>query len=1164
MKHYQLFKLRAVLLLFALLCSMPNVWADKQYINGVSGPMWEIDEETSTLIISGEGEMPDFSSYDATPWSEGYYYEGISIEAGITTIGNYSFSAPLNHVTSISLPDGLTSIGDYAFKYCEFTTVTIPSTVTNIGTEAFCGTSLESICISSNWTTIGKGAFASSQINSITFGDGVQTIGEEMFMHCLELQSVSIPNTVTTIGSKAFYECSSLESVTLPDNISEIGASVFCLCISLKSIEIPNSVTTIGNGAFQYCGLTSLNIPAHVTSIGQYAFGYTKMTSLTIPDNVTSVDNYAFKGCRLLETLSVPNIRFEPETFEGCEKLSSLEIRGSGDMPNYTSTNTTKSPWTTVGESLETVVISTGITSIGDHAFAALRGLETVSLPNTITSIGKSAFYWTHISSITLPNSLLTIGDYAFSNCPLLSSITIPDNVTSIGKYAFNHCSLLETVTLPNSLLSIGDNAFSDCPLLSSITIPASVTSIGGYAFEDCPKLESISVANENTKYDSRNNCNAIIEKSSDVLLVGCQNTVIPNTVKSIGDGAFSGCSNLVSITIPGSVTNIGGGAFFYCTNLSSCTIPASVTKIGNIHNAFGGCRKMSDVFCLAVPDDLTWIENDWEFKTDKATIFHVTDKDEWIAKFPDANVTFVGDLANIEKLSATVTESTATMKVSEGEASSLSGELAIPATYNDGTGSYPVTAIGDAAFSNCTNLTSVSIPSGVTSIGESAFSGCTGISSVSIPSGVTSIGQSAFAGCTSLTSATLPSGLTSISQSAFTGCSSLASVSIPNTITSIGKEAFKGTGLTTVEIPYNVEAVGESSFEGCSGLVSVELPTNLAIIAKNTFLDCTNMTTVNIPVATTEIKDGAFKNCQKLVAVSLPSGLVELGMGAFEASGLKSISLPPGVTAIAANTFKSCQSLVSATLYSPTVATVSDDSFSDNHQDLKIKVPNDLLDAYRGGISNVKRNNRSASWSSYSSKIYPITLDLNADPEKSTDKWCTYYNDLANMTVPSGTTIYKAQLDQVNNKVVLTEVEGSVVAKGNAVMLKSSDANIALSSATTSDLGTYSDNDLKGGDVTSGYIAYTLAGINGIMGFYRFTGNSLDPNKAHLEVANSNPNSAPQLIPFDNGTTEIMLNTVKTAEDKGEWYSLDGRQIQGKPTQKGVYVKKGKKYVVK
>ena len=323
-------------------------------------------------------------------------------------------------------------------------------------------------------------------------------------------------------------------------------------------------------------------------------------------------------------------------------------------------------------------------------------------------------------------------------------------------------------------------------------------------------------------------------------------------------------------------------------------------------------------------------------------------------------------------------------------------------------------------------------------------------------------------------------------------------------------------------------------------------------------------MTTVNIPVATTEIKDGAFKNCQKLVAVSLPSGLVELGMGAFEASGLESITLPPGVTAIAASAFKSCQSLVSATLYSPTVATVSDDSFSDNHQDLKIKVPSDLLNAYRGGVSNAMRKNRSAGWSNYSSKIYPITLDLNADPQKATDKWCTYYNDLANMTVPSGTTIYKAQLDQVNNKVMLTEVEGSVVAKGNAVMLKSSSANIELSSATTSDLGTYSDNDLKGGDVTSGYIAYTLAGINGIMGFYRFTGNSLDPNKAHLEVANSNPNNAPQLIPFDNETTGIMLNTVKADEEKSEWYSLDGRQIQGRPTQKGIYVKKGRKVVIK
>lgn len=599
--------------------------------------------------------------------------------------------------------------------------------------------------------------------------------------------------------------------------------------------------------------------------------------------------------------------------------------------------------------------------------------------------------------------------------------------------------------------------------------------------------------------------------------------------VTALGDKAFADCTGLTSVTIPSSVKAIGDKAFAGCTGLTTANIPASVTSIGS--GILAGCSNISTV---------------------------TVDAGNTTYESPE------GSNAIVDKVSHTL--------IAACNATNMSN---IPSS---------VTGIGASAFAG-TSLSSFNIPSNITSLGNNAFEGCTELSSFNIPSSVTSIGTSILAGCTNIAilavdanntnydsrdncnaiiekatntllagckSTVVPNTVTAIAQSAFAGCTGLTSAALPAALTSIGKEAFKGTGLTTVEIPYNVEAVGESSFEGCSGLVSVELPTNLAIIAKNTFLNCTNMTTVNIPVATTEIKDGAFKNCQKLLAVSLPSGLVELGMGAFEASGLESISLPPGVTAIAANTFKSCQSLVSATLYSPTVATVSDDSFSDNHQDLKIKVPSDLLDAYRGGTGN------------YSSKIYPITLDLNADPQKSTDKWCTYYNDLANVTVPSGTTIYKAQLDQVNNKVMLTEVEGSVVAKGNAVMLKSSDANIALSSATTSDLGTYSDNDLKGGDVTSGYIAYTLAGINGIMGFYRFTGNSLDPNKAHLEVPNSNPNNAPQLIPFDNETTGIMFNTVKANEEKSEWYSLDGRQIQGKPAQKGVYVKKGKKYVVK
>lgn len=168
-------------------------------------------------------------------------------------------------------------------------------------------------------------------------------------------------------------------------------------------------------------------------------------------------------------------------------------------------------------------------------------------------------------------------------------------SVTSIGSSAFRGCSGLTSVTIPKSVTSIGISAFESCSSLNSITIPESVTSIGWSAFSGCSGLTSISVNANNTIYDSRNNCNAIIKKSNNVLVVGCKTTVIPSSVEAIGWSAFSGCKGLTSITIPESVTSIGDGAFCDCFSLTSITIPSSVTTIGDW--AFDGCNNLSIVF---------------------------------------------------------------------------------------------------------------------------------------------------------------------------------------------------------------------------------------------------------------------------------------------------------------------------------------------------------------------------------------------------------------------------------------------------------------------------------------------------------------------------------------------------------------------------------------
>ena len=340
------------------------------------------------------------------------------------------------------------------------------------------------------------------------------------------------------------------------------------------------------------------------------------------------------------------------------------------------------------------------VASIGNYAFEDCTGLTSITIPDSVTSIGNDAFLdCTGLTSITIPNSVTRIGNNAFNYCTGLTSITIPNSVTSIEDSAFKYCRGLTSITIPNSVTSIGYAAFEHCTGLTSITIPNSVTSISDWAFDGCTGLTSINVANENNYYSSNNG--VLFNKKKTELIrypEGKSQTsyTIPDSVTSIGYGAFYGCTGLTSITIPDSVTSIGSNAFEYCTGLTSINV-ASGNNCYSDNNGVLFNKKKTEL--IRYPEG----------------------KSQTSYTIPDS-VTGIGDGAFWDCTGLT--------------------SITIPNS---------VTSIGNWAFFECTGLTSITIPNSVTSIGDGAFNSCTGLTSITIPDSVTSIGDWAFNGCTGL-----------------------------------------------------------------------------------------------------------------------------------------------------------------------------------------------------------------------------------------------------------------------------------------------------------------------------------------------------------------------------------------------------------------------------
>lgn len=425
--------------------------------------------------------------------------------------------------------------------------------------------------------------------------------------------------------------------------VTGIGANAFFQCFNLTSVEIPNTVTAIYTAAFSGCwNITTISLPNSLTEISNNAFkGCSALTSVTIPDNVKYIYSNVFSGCRSLVSIQLP---------------SQLE-------------------------------------TIADYAFQGCHDLGSITIPNSVKQIYKNAFQGCVFQKDSLiNNSSLT---YSANWGATLCDEQTDDGLLITGDTIVGCRTWATSVTIPDNVKTIPDYLLNGYPNLTSVFIGKGVTSLGEKAFHGCSKLSSIQVDAENTTYDSRDNCNAIIEKATNTLIVGCRESTIPNGVVSIGNSAFSGCYHLASITLPNTVESIGDCAFEGCDNLSTVAIGRGLKSVGR--DAFLYCSTLSKVI---VPDMGLWY--DISFSN------------------PNANPLFCAHYLWSDEFT----------KITE---------ITIP---ND------ITNIKDYVFCGCNALTDVSIPNSVTSIGKGAFWACSALTSITIPNSVTSIGDNAFEGC--------------------------------------------------------------------------------------------------------------------------------------------------------------------------------------------------------------------------------------------------------------------------------------------------------------------------------------------------------------------------------------------------------------------------------
>lgn len=949
---------------------------------------------------------------------------------GSLEIGQEAFSG-CTALAFVQLPAGTKTIGEKAFYGCgELTTVNIPSTVTAIGKSAFYNAAkLFEVTFEAGETPLSidggsstTGAFSKTSLIELVIPERA-VLSDYTFYGIETLTSVQLPYTFTSVPNYLFDGCKSLSSVSFAkegekSRLSTIGDYAFRYT-ALKEIDLPESLTSIGKNAFYgVTGLTEIYIPKNVAVIGSSAFSYMpalKIVQFADGISVNKIDTYVFNNNYELKTISLPE--------------SVTTIASSAFTNDY---------------KLESVVLPGGLISIGSSAFKNTYALETIILPETLVSIDSSAFNGSGLKSVTIPSKVASIGASAFAYSDIetitfeqKTEIKVKDKtelvgeLSSIGNWAFESTRLRSFVfPVTKASLTLGSSLFEGCNLLKTVTLSKSVTNITD-VFTDNIYIEEFIVAADSEHfrvsedfpiiYNKEGNAIRLVYKSimfdesdpdagvytiaSNIEEIGAKafdrqtyitKLIIPASVKSIGDYAFKDLVNLetVEFLANSKLKTLGASAFYNCVSLKSINIPEGVTDIGNY--TFQNCLSLENI---VLPSTLKTIG--YSAFENCASLKSVT--------LPEGLETIDYYAFRYSGLESVKIPSTVTVINSDAFRYTNIKSVNIESNFDVTFGSYTfadnvklatikfeglgVKKLGTYMFTNCTALTSLTLPESLEVISEYAFQN-TALSSVTIPASVKRIAKDstssseqtsyAFANCVNLETIIFAENgnLERIGQYAFKNTPVLGDVVIPSTVKYLDGYAFQDSGITSVklsdaafgssvfdnatrlsnvefdanttklgtyymfsdaialksiDLPASITDMGSSTFAN-SGLEKFVLPAGVTIIKSSTFNGCAALSEVVLHDSLKEIQFSAFRATPMLKEITLPASLTTLGNTVFQQSGLTSIVLPGKVRQLGNYAFDDCKDLESADIQG--VSTIGSEVFRNCEKLTSITIP--------------------------------------------------------------------------------------------------------------------------------------------------------------------------------------------------------------------------------